>query len=1021
MADASSTFTIEVEVDASNAQRSAASFFSAFRGATTGLDTEVNKMEKAVTGAAAAQAKLATNLSTTRYALYDVSSTLTAVGAVTLGLSVASSAVAIAWERDFAQVVRTTGVVGEEVDKLRADLVDLAQAMPAAFGDITQIATLAGQLGVAEDRVASFTETVVKMSTVTDLTVDAAATAFGRLDALLPDVNGNYEALGSSIALVGVNSVATESQIVAISTQISSMGAFAGLTADEVVGLSGALASVGAAPELSRGTVTRLFTEMSKAVSEGGDKVAKFAEVAGVSSAEFEAAFGTAKFGPIFQSFIQGLDDTTRTGGNAVATLDALGITSVRDVPLLLRLAGANDVVTQSFADAAQGYAEGSELNRQYGIIAETTAAKLQVLGNNFQALLDAIGSSTTGPIGALADQFSDILAVLTDLVSSPVGQWVAGATVAFGALVGVLLLIGAAVAAGFAGIIGMQQALAGLTGQSVTASIGLKGLVTQLLAVGGAGTIAARGLQVVSLAMKGLVAGFAIFVGIEIGSAISRGLGDISYALQGVERDADSAYDRLIDSATAIEKFGNIEVQAPKNISNFFKFGDAIGSVQRALAPLSGETILRDLVQVDEALADMVNNGSADEARDKLDELRKSWVDGGGDVSSFKVAYADATTALREYTISQSEANYEAARGREEVSQLAAEEEVAENRAADLAAAIGITVEELGSMQEAVATGSQAWFDWAGNVKAAYEEGGGGITQFMATLDAQIVGQQAWVENLTLLTAQGATAFATELAKMGPAGAQLAADAVNLSAAELMKLEGQARLAAFLASDAFASQFTAQTPLMMEAYRVGGVAAVQALIDAQISKAPGAVEAVIAQYNLQFAGNPMLPQANTREADTELQRFVNRVNSASGTVTIYSRVVGDPVSGIDVRLTRATGGPIYGPGSGTSDDVPIMASNGEYMVKTAAHNYYGTAFMNALNSMRLPKFASGGPVSSSNSGGGGMMMGGVVELGPKSLARLTQSVTNNILLDDTAISRATERGNRARRFSGEL
>ncbi|WP_417373428.1 tape measure protein [Glutamicibacter protophormiae] len=30
--------------------------------------------------------------------------------------------------------------------------------------------------------------------------------------------------------------------------------------------------------------------------------------------------------------------------------------------------------------------------------------------------------------------------------------------------------------------------------------------------------------------------------------------------------------------------------------------------------------------------------------------------------------------------------------------------------------------------------------------------------------------------------------------------------------------------------------------------------------------------------------------------------------------------------------ITRAAGGPIYGPGSGTSDDVPIMASNGEHM-----------------------------------------------------------------------------------------
>lgn len=1023
--DASSTFTIEVEVDAASATRSAASFFSAFRGATTGLDTEVNKIEKAALGAANSQQKLASNLSTTRYALYDVASTLAITGTALLGLSVGAAAVAIAWERDFAQVVRTTGVVGDEVDELRAGLVDLAQTMPVAFGDVAQIATLAGQLGVAEDRVQSFTETTIKFSTVTDLTVDAAATAFGRLDALLPDVQGNYEGLGSAIAKVGVNSVATESQITAISTQISSMGAFAGLTADEVIGLSGALASVGAAPELSRGTVTRVFTQMSKAVAEGGESVERFAKIAGVSGAEFEAAFGTEKFGPIFQNFIKGLDDTERTGGNAVRALEELGITSVRDVPLLLRLAGANDVVARSFADAKTGFEEGSELNRQYGVIAETTAAKLQILVNNFMALLDAIGSSTTGPIGMLADHFTDLLGVITDIVSSPFGQWVAGTVIALSAIVGVMALVGAAFVAGYAGIIAIQQALVGLTGASGVASVGVRGLAEQLKALGGAGAVAATGLKVVTGAMKLLGAALIIFAGIEIGSAISKGLGDIAYAMNGLERDTDSAYKRLLASATQIEKFGNIEVKAPKNISNFFQMGDAIGSLNRALAPLSGETILRDLVQVDEALADMIANGHADDARQKLDELRKSWVDGGGSVSSFKTAYTDATTALRDYTVSQNAANYEAARGRETADLLAASEEVAEQRATDLAAAIGVSTEELAALQENVQSGSAAWFDWAGNVKAAYEEGGGGIQQFMATLDEQIAGQQVWADNLAILTAQGATSFVSELAKMGPAGQQLAADAVNLTSEELMKLESQARLAAFLASDAFAAGFTDNIPLMMAAYEAGGLEAVQALIDAQISEAPGAVESVISAYNIQLDGNKMKLQADASAVDQEAQRAVNRVNGMRATISIdvianYSsgaqQVIRNPTT---YGGARATGGPIYGPGSGTSDDIMIRASNGEYMMKTAAHNYYGTAFMNAINSMKIPKFASGGPISGSSNGGGGGGFGGIVELGPKSLSRLSSSIL--VQIGDEEISRASQRGDAKRRSNGDL
>ncbi|MFW2106142.1 tape measure protein [Acinetobacter guillouiae] len=45
-----------------------------------------------------------------------------------------------------------------------------------------------------------------------------------------------------------------------------------------------------------------------------------------------------------------------------------------------------------------------------------------------------------------------------------------------------------------------------------------------------------------------------------------------------------------------------------------------------------------------------------------------------------------------------------------------------------------------------------------------------------------------------------------------------------------------------------------------------------------------------------------------------------------------------------------ATGGPITGKGTGTSDDIPIMASNGEFMLKAAAVSKLGLAALNYMN-----------------------------------------------------------------------
>ncbi len=65
----------------------------------------------------------------------------------------------------------------------------------------------------------------------------------------------------------------------------------------------------------------------------------------------------------------------------------------------------------------------------------------------------------------------------------------------------------------------------------------------------------------------------------------------------------------------------------------------------------------------------------------------------------------------------------------------------------------------------------------------------------------------------------------------------------------------------------------------------------------------------------------------------------------------------------------RATGGPIYGPGTKTSDSVPIMASRGEFMQQASAVDYYGSDLMWALNMRKiprdvLPRFAGGGEIT---------------------------------------------------------
>ena len=59
----------------------------------------------------------------------------------------------------------------------------------------------------------------------------------------------------------------------------------------------------------------------------------------------------------------------------------------------------------------------------------------------------------------------------------------------------------------------------------------------------------------------------------------------------------------------------------------------------------------------------------------------------------------------------------------------------------------------------------------------------------------------------------------------------------------------------------------------------------------------------------------------------------------------------------------HATGGYISGPGTGTSDSIPAMLSNGEYVLRSSAVDRIGVGTLNAMNAGAVPHFAEGGSV----------------------------------------------------------
>jgi TP901 family phage tail tape measure protein len=70
-------------------------------------------------------------------------------------------------------------------------------------------------------------------------------------------------------------------------------------------------------------------------------------------------------------------------------------------------------------------------------------------------------------------------------------------------------------------------------------------------------------------------------------------------------------------------------------------------------------------------------------------------------------------------------------------------------------------------------------------------------------------------------------------------------------------------------------------------------------------------------------------------------------------------------------RLSQlASGGFVSGPGTPTSDSIPALLSDGEYVIKAASVNKFGKGFLDSINAGVLPGFKKGGRVDTSNLAG---------------------------------------------------
>ena len=513
-----------------------------------------------------------------------------------VGAAMAVSAkAAIDFESSMAGVFKTLGDTAsvDEINALGDALREMSLRVPVNVNELAGIAAIGGQLGVGIEDMEHFTETVAALAVTTNLSSEDAAKGLARMSNIMELPIARIDELGNVLVDLGNHFATSESEILNFALRLAPVAKTVGISSAEVLGLAAAFSQLGIPAERGGTAIQRTFIDIAKAVDQGGPKLAKFAEVAGMTIEQFSSLGATDQF----TAFIAGLRRIQIEGGSAFKALEDLGISQQRTIQVLLAAAGAGDQFTEAIDQANIAVTEAKALEEEAAKRYGTTASQIQLMANNFNDLRIEIGGPLISAVQKLVGYMADLFATMKDNH-------------------GALKLMGIALLA----ILGVKGLLAMAIGVAKVAAA-LKAMKVAMLALGTSGS-AITAVQGLTLAMGALtpiiaavvLAGGAFLAWQTRARQKARELRDaveeVNDALSAGENPTD-AWRKVLD-----------DTLSPQSIDALHRMGISVGEMARSLAKAPDARPWAELIGIfDEGIPLMDLDKQTQAIFDEMDE----------------------------------------------------------------------------------------------------------------------------------------------------------------------------------------------------------------------------------------------------------------------------------------------------------------------------------------------------------------------------------------------------------------
>ncbi len=415
----------------------------------------------------------------------------------------------------------------QQFKEMEQQLLSMTHKIPMASTELAKIAASGGQLGIARQDIAQFTETIAKMSVAFDMTAEQAGDSMAKLANVYKIPIKQINVLGDAINHLSNSSPAKASDIVNTLGRVGGVAKQFGLTELQTASLSNALISLGKTPEVAGTAINGMLTKLMTAEKGGKDFQAALKNM-GISAKQLKKDI--AQNGEqALMDFLKAINKLPKD--QQMGTLvDLFGLEYADDVAVL---SGSLETYQKSI-DALKSKGKDGKPNfsgsmdKEFAARSATTANNLQLFKNQMAHLGINIGSVMLPAVNALLNEMKPL-----------VDSFIRFADAHPNLIKNIFLGI-AALAAFKVGSLAVQFGLS-LLGTMLFGTAGkVVALAGSLLRIRGALQLFSMGRSVLALRLLGLSAAQArtLLAGLgRMGSLVSAGFRLIGSAFAGVVR----------------------------------------------------------------------------------------------------------------------------------------------------------------------------------------------------------------------------------------------------------------------------------------------------------------------------------------------------------------------------------------------------------------------------------------------------------------------------------------------------